>query len=91
MLSQRRLLVSRCRSCVGGLLRLERCGAIISMPSFELPIQRIAVVGAIADQILQPGFEGESKQSHETDFVMVRRVRAGREQALTFLSNQFQA
>ena len=30
-----RVTVGRRRSCVGGLLRLERCGAIISMPSFR--------------------------------------------------------
>jgi hypothetical protein len=34
---------------------LERCGAIISMPSFRS--QRIAVIGAIADQILRLGFD----------------------------------
>ena len=35
------------------LLRLDRCGAIIS----EIHIQRIAVVGAISDQIFGLGFD----------------------------------
>jgi hypothetical protein len=43
---------------VGGLLRLPRRGAIISMPSFsQLRIQRIAVIGAIADQVFRLGFD----------------------------------
>jgi hypothetical protein len=39
----------------GRLAAIGTCGAIISMPSFAVLIQRIAVVGAIADQILRLG------------------------------------
>ena len=43
---------------LGGLLRLARCGAIISMPSRRNAlVQGIAVVGAVTDPILWLGFD----------------------------------
>ena len=49
--------LNRRPSCVAALLRFERCGAIISMPSRRSCIQWIAVVSAIADEVLWLGLD----------------------------------
>jgi hypothetical protein len=42
---------------VGGLLRLHRCGDHLDAVLSQLRIQRIAVIGAIADQVFRLGFD----------------------------------
>ena len=45
------------RACIGGLLRLPRCGAIIDAILSKLRIQRIAVIGANPRLRFRLGFE----------------------------------
>src|ERR1700738_1964504 len=58
-------------------MRRNHLNAVVS----QLLVQRIAVIGAIADQILRLGFDHVEVEAelHQADFVMVRCVRADRE------------
>ena len=56
----------------------------------QLLVQRIAVIGAIADQVLRLGLDHvEVKaQLHQTNFVMVGRMRAHRERQAMAVHNR---
>src|SRR6266498_6132370 len=60
-----------------GPVRRDHFDAVLS----QLLIQRIAVIGAIADQILRLGFDHVEveAQLHQADLVMVGRMRADRQ------------
>jgi hypothetical protein len=55
-------------------MRRDHLDAVLS----QLRIQRIAVIGAVTDQILRRGFDHVEveAQLHQPDFVMVGRMRA---------------
>jgi hypothetical protein len=55
-------------------MRRDHLDAVLS----RLRIQRIAVIGTIADQLFRVGFDHAEveTQLHQTDFVIVPRVRS---------------
>src|SRR5215468_653746 len=67
-------------------MRRDHLNAVLS----QLRIQRIAVIGAIADQVFRLGFDHVEveTQLHQTHFVMVRRVRADRERQSMAIHNR---
>src|SRR5215813_9035009 len=67
-------------------MRRDHLDAVLS----QLGIQRIAGIGAIADQVFRLGFDHVEveTQLHQTHFVMVRRVRADRERQSMAIHNR---
>src|SRR6516165_8104402 len=86
-MSHRRMKrLSRRRSCVGGFAAI---GAVwrdqLDPVSSQFIVERVAVVGAITDQIFWLGFnhvEVEA-QLHQANFMMIGGVRAYRKQSMT--------
>ena len=67
-------------------MRRDHLNAVVS----QLFIQRVAIIGPIADQILRLGFDHVEVEAwlHQADFVMVRRVRADRERQPMAIHNR---
>ena len=78
--------ILRGRLAAIGAVRRDHLDAVVA----QLLIERIAVIGAIADQILGLGFDHVEveAQLHQADFMMVRRVRADRERQSMAIHNR---